>query len=60
MAATDNTGWLAIVDATTLTVLRRKKLPAPVKALAFGPYDDALILGNGKAVEVWYLAELMK
>ena len=60
LAAADNTGWLVLVEAATLKVTQRKKLPAPAKTLAFGPKDDALILGNGKAVEVWKLAELFK
>ncbi len=60
LAVTDNTGWLAIVDVATAKVLQRKKLAAPIKALAFGPNDDAMILGNGKTVEVWHLPELMK
>ncbi|MBY0459623.1 MAG: hypothetical protein K2V38_20075, partial [Gemmataceae bacterium] len=59
-AAADNTGWLAVVESSTLKVLQRKKLPASVKALTFGPKDDVLLLGNGKTVEVWALAELMK
>jgi hypothetical protein len=31
-----------------------------VRAMAYGPTDDVLILAAGKAVEVWSLAELMK
>lgn len=60
LAVTDNTGWLAIVDVATAKVLQRKKLSAPVKALAFGPNDDVMIVGTGKTVEVWHLPELMK
>ncbi|HEY1187066.1 MAG TPA: hypothetical protein VGE74_05380 [Gemmata sp.] len=60
LAATERTGWLALVDVPTLKVLQRKKLPAPVTALAFGPNDDVMVLGPGKAVEVWWLPELMK
>ncbi len=60
LAATDNTGWLALVDTATLKVVQRRKLPAPVKALAFGPNDDAIILANGKTAEVWWMPELMK
>lgn len=60
LAAIDNAGTLVLADATTLQVVQRKKLPAPAKAMAFGPADDLLVLGGGKAVEVWWLPALLK
>jgi hypothetical protein len=60
VAALDNTGTLAIADATTLQVVQRKKLPAPARVFAFGPADDLLVLGSERAVEVWWLPVLLK
>lgn len=34
--------------------------PEPVRAVAFGPNDDVVILGTGSAVELWHLPELAK
>ena len=31
-----------------------------MKAMAYGPRDDVFILADGKAVEVWWLLELVK
>jgi hypothetical protein len=60
LAATDASGALAIVEVPTGKVIQRKKFPAPVKALAFGPNEDTLTIAAGKAAEVWWLRELMK
>lgn len=56
----DNSGWLVIWDVATGKARHRVKRPVPVKALAFGPADDVVILGTGKTVEVWSVAELAK
>ncbi len=56
----DSTGWLVIWDVANGKALHRVKRPVPVKALAFGPTDDIVILAVGKTVEVWSVAELVK
>lgn len=61
LAAADNTGWLVVWDtATGKPAYPRTKRPAAVKALAFGPTDDLMLVSSGRAVQVWVLAELMK
>ena len=31
-----------------------------LKAMAFGPTDDLLLLSSGKAVELWHVPELVR
>ena len=57
---TDNTGWLVVWDVTTAKAIHRVKRSTAVKAIAFGPHDDIVIVAAGKTVEVWRLRELMK
>ncbi|MBM3983491.1 MAG: WD40 repeat domain-containing protein [Planctomycetes bacterium] len=60
LAVADGTGWLVIWDVATNKALHRVKRPAPVRAVAFGPADDVVILGARNTVEVWSVAELVK
>jgi hypothetical protein len=56
----DNTGWLVIWDAVAGKVVHRVKRPAPVKALAYGPGNNVVILAAGRTAEVWWLPVLLK
>jgi hypothetical protein len=58
LAAADATGRLVIWDVAAGKAVRQSRRPTPVKALAFGPNDDILIVGAGKAVEVWWVPKL--
>jgi WD40 repeat protein len=60
LAITDSTGWLVIWDVATAKAIHRIKRPAGVKAMAYGPNDDVILLAAGKTVEVWWLPELLK
>lgn len=69
MAFSPHARYLALADAesrvwvwdlnTQRSVLKVTR-NAPVKALAFGPYEDLLLLSDGKGVELWNLPELAK
>jgi hypothetical protein len=60
LAVTDNTGWLVIWDAVAGKAIHRVRRPAPVKALAYGPGNNVVILAAGRTAEVWWLPELLK
>jgi hypothetical protein len=60
LATADDTGRLLIWDAVAGKAVHRVRRPAPVKALAYGPGDNFLILAAGRAAEVWWLPELLK
>jgi hypothetical protein len=58
----DSTGWLVIWDVAAGKAIHRVKLSGGriVKAMAFGPGDDIILLASGKTVEVWTIAELIR
>ena len=60
LAVTDGTGWLVIWDVAAAKAVHRVKRPTAVKAMAYGPTDDVILLAAGKTVEVWWLPELVK
>jgi hypothetical protein len=51
-----NTVW--VWDLFTMRSIVRVNRPGPIRALAFGPNDDLLLIGSGKGVEFWHLGEL--
>lgn len=60
LAVADAAGGLSVWDMVShkrLVDIRRR---APVKAVAFGTWDDLLVVADGKAVEVWHIPELAR
>jgi hypothetical protein len=60
LAVADADGELSVWDAVAREALFRVRRPGPVRALAFGPTDDVLLIGEGKGVEVWSVEALAK
>jgi WD40 repeat protein len=60
LAVADDTGRLVIWDVVAGKAVHRVQRPAPVKALAYGPGDNMLVLAAGRTAEVWWLPELLK
>jgi hypothetical protein len=61
LAITDTTGWVVIWDTAAAKAIHRiKARPTGIKAMAYGPNDDVILLASGKTVEVWSLPELLK
>lgn len=60
VAVTDKSGWLVIWDVAAAKAVHRVKRPTAIRAMAYGPTDDVILLAAGKTVEVWWLPELVK
>lgn len=60
VAVADAVGEISLWELWEPVLVFRVKRPAPVKAIAFGPSDDAIIISHGKSVELWSLSELVK
>ncbi|MCE9565211.1 MAG: hypothetical protein K8U57_24530 [Planctomycetes bacterium] len=60
LAVADSANVVWVWDLFAMRSILRVTRPHPVRALAFGPYDDLLLLGNGKTVELWHMSELAK
>ena len=60
LAVADAAGAVWIWDVATTKQVVKTTRPTPVKAMAFGPTDDLLLLSDGKAVELWSVSELGK
>ena len=50
------TVWDVAANRAAFRVVR----PTAPKAVAFGPWDDVVLIADGKAVEFWWLPELAK
>ena len=60
VALADTANVVRVWDIHAMRVTVKVTRPTPVRALAFGPNDDLLMLNNGKTVELWHLDELAK
>ncbi len=60
LAVSDSANVVWVWDLNQMRAILRVTRPMPVRALSFGPTDDLILLGNGKAVEMWHLSELAK
>ena len=60
LAVSDSANVVWVWDLNLMRAIVRVTRPTPLRALAFGPSDDLLLLGNGKTVELWHLSELAK
>jgi hypothetical protein len=60
LAVADTDGELGVWDSVGRELLFQVRRPTPVKAMAFGPTDDFLLIGDGKGVEVWSVEALAK
>lgn len=60
LALTDSANTVWVWDLFTMRSIVRVNRPGPLRALSFGPHDDLLMLGSGKGIECWHLAELAK
>jgi WD40 repeat protein len=56
----DAAGGLVLWDALLSEAVWRLKRPEPVKAVAFGTWDDVLLIADGRGVEVYHTAELAR
>ena len=60
LAVLDSAGVVRVWDLAAMRSILKVTRPKPVKAIAFGPTDDVLLLADGKAVDLWHLPELAK
>jgi hypothetical protein len=60
LAVSDSLNTIWVWNLVKMRTIVRTKRPEPVGAMCFGPHDDLLMLGNGKAVELWHMPELAK
>jgi hypothetical protein len=58
--AADAAGGPVLWDALNGEALWRLKRPEPVKAVAFGTWDDVLLIADGRGVPVYHTAELAR
>lgn len=58
LADAENQVWLW--DLWNERSILKTKRPSPVRALAYGPSDDLLILSDGKSIDLWHVPELAK
>ena len=60
LAVADAAGGVTVWDLFEERAVLKLTRPTPVKALAFGPSDDLILISAGKTVELWHIDELKK
>lgn len=60
IAVVDASGWVSVWHPATGTKAFEVKQKRPVAAVAYGPYEDILMIADGKGVEVWWIPEIVE
>ncbi|WP_439624255.1 WD40 repeat domain-containing protein [Gemmata sp.] len=60
LAVADAANVVWVWNVATMKPVVQVTRPTPVRALAFGPTDDLILLGTGRTFELWHRPELAK